>query len=722
VPTDTAPSWSREATRFTLRLLAWTLGLFALLRLGWVENHLVLPLTEAQGRAALAVCGRPTLGVTATLACSGADALALCLGAILAYPTTWRRRLSGAALGTAFILGLNIVRIATLGRAMTYSEALFDVLHVYVWPGVLTLLIAGYVFTWMRLADRAPASAAHAPSLSSDSRVPLGRFLVLAALLVVAFVAVLPVGLESTWILAAGGFVAHAAAAVLGALGLEATASRNLLNTARGGFVVTQECLLTPLIPIYLAAVLGLARSWRPRLLGLAATVPLFLALGVARLLILALPESLVPSPIFLVHAFFQLAVGVLAVALAAWWRHRRLALAARHAGLGLATGLAFAAVLGTAYTGLVYGLATALGTPPPGADPQDALAMLPAYQTALFLALYVAVLGARAWRWLLAGLAALELAQVLVLATLGALAARYDFTLAVRDVRGLAVAMPLVLIWLVLRRTHQQDDAAYRRFWDEVGDRFPDLGGAASTRLYRACEERLLSEHLPPLAGLKLFKTDLWDEAKNTRILAWAAGHGARPFGVDLSEPTVRQARTAFVAGPLGAAVADLRQLPYPDAVFDAIYSMGTIEHFSDPERALAEMFRVLRPGGSAIVGVPNRHDVFLRPVLAAALQAVGLYDYGYEKSFSRRALRHMLSAAGFEVRAESGILFIPGALRMLDLVLWTRARRLAPISAAMVAPFSWLEHHVPWLRRHGYLLATVAIKPAARAPAAYS
>jgi SAM-dependent methyltransferase len=87
------------------------------------------------------------------------------------------------------------------------------------------------------------------------------------------------------------------------------------------------------------------------------------------------------------------------------------------------------------------------------------------------------------------------------------------------------------------------------------------------------------------------------------------------------------------FDTGPgakhnLRGAVGDVRATcRFADASFDAIYSMGTIEHFDDTERAVEEMARVLKPGGRAIVGVPNRHDPFLRPLLATALQAVGLY-----------------------------------------------------------------------------------------------
>jgi SAM-dependent methyltransferase len=258
---------------------------------------------------------------------------------------------------------------------------------------------------------------------------------------------------------------------------------------------------------------------------------------------------------------------------------------------------------------------------------------------------------------------------------------------------------------------------AAYRDFWARVGERFPDLGGAASTRYYFDNERRLFTEHFPPLAGLKILKTDLWDEAKNTRILAWASRHGARAYGVDISEPTVRQARGAFDPGPaarhrLRGVVGDVRSLPFRGASFDAIYSMGTIEHFDETEQAVDEMARVLTPGGRAIVGVPNRHDPFLRPLLATVLQALGLYSYGYEKSYSRRALRQMLRNAGLSVVAETAILFIPGWLRMLDLACYSWCRPLAAITGALVRPFVFLDRHVPAVRRHGYLLATVVVK----------
>lgn len=53
---------------------------------------------------------------------------------------------------------------------------------------------------------------------------------------------------------------------------------------------------------------------------------------------------------------------------------------------------------------------------------------------------------------------------------------------------------------------------------------------------------------------------------------------------------------------------VADMRELPLPDASFASFVSVQSIEHVPDPERALAEARRVLRPDGIAIFITPNR------------------------------------------------------------------------------------------------------------------
>ena len=66
--------------------------------------------------------------------------------------------------------------------------------------------------------------------------------------------------------------------------------------------------------------------------------------------------------------------------------------------------------------------------------------------------------------------------------------------------------------------------------FWDGVGDRFPSLKGATSTGYYFECERLLLEDLAGNLGGLRILKTDLWDEAKNTEILRWAAERNVPP------------------------------------------------------------------------------------------------------------------------------------------------------------------------------------------------
>src|SRR6185295_20260644 len=98
--------------------------------------------------------------------------------------------------------------------------------------------------------------------------------------------------------------------------------------------------------------------------------------------------------------------------------------------------------------------------------------------------------------------------------------------------------------------------------FWDDVGANFPSLKGAVSTAYYFDCERWLFETYLPKLGDLVVFKTDLWDEAKNTEILRWAADHDARPMGVDVSIDVVREARKVLRGHRPGFVVGDVRAI----------------------------------------------------------------------------------------------------------------------------------------------------------------
>jgi exosortase/archaeosortase family protein len=437
-----------HAARFALRAIAWSLGLFGLVRLSWTEAHVVLPLTYVQGWIASRLFGVPAAPVEVTLACSGADALALCLGAVLAYPVKWQSRLAGAGGAIALILGLNTVRIATLGWAAS-SPRWFDTLHLYVWPGVLTLAIAGYVFGWMSFADNRQTrddgkAAPSGPGLTRRP-TPTRRFVVLTASYLLIFAAASPLYLESASIQTVAGFIARAAAAILGLASVSASATANVLWTPRGGFLVTQECISTPLIPLYLAAVCSWPMNWRLRIPAVLAAVPIFIGLGIARLLVVALPD-VVGSPLFFVHAFYQLLLGATVVFLAALWRHGGRT-AFGHALAGLTAGVLFVLLLGSAYTRAI--------TFPAGApvdDPQGAVALLPAFQVGLYLALWAAAFVAAGWTRFLAGLALLGLTQTAGLLALHTFASQFGLAPHVRDVRGWAVAGPVLIFAAVVK------------------------------------------------------------------------------------------------------------------------------------------------------------------------------------------------------------------------------------------------------------------------------
>lgn len=709
-----SPGTDRRFFAFGVRALALGIALFGLLRLAWVETHLLWPFTLLQARIA-AWGGGPDTMARVGLSCSGADAIALCLGFILAWPASVRQRVAGVLLGTTAIVGINVFRILTLVRLD--PSPWFTLLHEVIWPALLTLASAACVFAWMWHVER---------------REPPGRlwrFAMAAGVCIVLFYVTLPLYLHSDVIVSLGGAMAAAAAGLLGFMGATATAADDVLRTSRGGFRVTGECIATPLTPLAVAAALALPATWRARGLALIAAVPVLVVLGILRLLVLAVPVSAAP-PDLVVHAFFQLLLAAIAVAAVAWWRAGTETGWTRIAGrtaAALGAGCVVALLLGDRFSGLIETTGRALAsTLAAGAfaadldDPQRALALLPPFQVGLFVALAFAAAGVRRLGLFAAALALLVASQVAAFAALHAVISLGGPGAPVPGVRLWAIGAPLLLLAPFTRRSRSGPAATYLDFWEGVGREFPDLGGAASTDYYRASEIRLLTHALPDLRGLRLLKTDLWDEAKNTRILQWAERRGARVYGVDISRPTVERALVEFHGRPLAAAAADVRRLPYRDDQFDAIYSMGTIEHFDDSAAAVAEMYRVLKPGGRAIVGVPNLLDPFFRPALVFLMQRLRIYGYGAERAFSRPALRRMLEAEGFVVVEESGILFVPGWLRMLDLACHAWCRPLARVTGALIAPFAWLDHRFPRLRRHGYLLATVAIKPVAPAASA--
>jgi SAM-dependent methyltransferase len=102
-------------------------------------------------------------------------------------------------------------------------------------------------------------------------------------------------------------------------------------------------------------------------------------------------------------------------------------------------------------------------------------------------------------------------------------------------------------------------------------------------------------------------------------------ARHSAprRLVGLDVDGGLLEGARRHLDASGITAELfqADVREMPFPDGGFDVVLDFGTCYHIAEPERALAEIARVLAPGGRLI------HETPLGQLLAHPLRSSGRF-----------------------------------------------------------------------------------------------
>lgn len=94
--------------------------------------------------------------------------------------------------------------------------------------------------------------------------------------------------------------------------------------------------------------------------------------------------------------------------------------------------------------------------------------------------------------------------------------------------------------------------------------------------------------------------------------FLAGQADRVHRVAGIDLSDIQVDLARRRLAerisAGTAEIVKGDAAALPWPDETFTSVTAMSVFEAFPDPEQVLGEAFRVLRPGGRAVLNIGER------------------------------------------------------------------------------------------------------------------
>jgi SAM-dependent methyltransferase len=155
---------------------------------------------------------------------------------------------------------------------------------------------------------------------------------------------------------------------------------------------------------------------------------------------------------------------------------------------------------------------------------------------------------------------------------------------------------------------------ASVRDFWDEAscGERL--LLPSQDRRGFeqQAVERYRLEPYIPAFAG--------FEQWRGQRVLEIGVGlgadhqrfveAGARTSGIDLTPRAIDMTRRRLDAFDLASdlAVGDAEKLPFAADEFDLVYSWGVIHHSPDTPRVVAQILRVLKPGGRARVMIYSK------------------------------------------------------------------------------------------------------------------
>jgi ubiquinone/menaquinone biosynthesis C-methylase UbiE len=163
------------------------------------------------------------------------------------------------------------------------------------------------------------------------------------------------------------------------------------------------------------------------------------------------------------------------------------------------------------------------------------------------------------------------------------------------------------------------------------------------------ADEEQYLARHVQPVEG------PLLDVACGTgRYTRWLAARygGRRVVGLDLSFPMLRRAvRAVDAGGDTNYVRASALALPLPDATFGAVNCFAALHLFPDPARAVQEVGRVLRPGGSFTGLTACRVDGGLRGRVQAAFSTAAKFHFFDPDELGRELERARMVVVDFSL-----------------------------------------------------------------------
>jgi ubiquinone biosynthesis O-methyltransferase len=138
--------------------------------------------------------------------------------------------------------------------------------------------------------------------------------------------------------------------------------------------------------------------------------------------------------------------------------------------------------------------------------------------------------------------------------------------------------------------------------------------------------------------------------------------------IGIDFSEGMIHGAKEVLLGSNVNnveVEFGDATNLRFQDGQFDKVFASEVLEHIPDYQKAVNEMARVLKTGGSLVVTTPNRYSLygFDRYVIYEKIFGKkSSHSYDYWKTFSE--LKHALESSGLKVVDYSGFNYMPGYL----------------------------------------------------------